>query len=65
MQNCRHYYEFDSSGRGCRFWIRDQIPLLLQAGIVVAKVQAEEARVAILLEFPGAVEFPMTAGEYY
>lgn len=65
VRNRRHCYEFDNLGRGCRFWIRDQIPLLLEAGVIVDGVQAEEALAAILLEFPGKEEFPMAVGEYY
>ncbi|EAS31004.3 uncharacterized protein CIMG_06483 [Coccidioides immitis RS] len=61
----RHKYEFDDQGRGCRFWVRDQIPYLLDEGIIIDEEQAESAREAVLLEFPGGKEFPVTIGRYY
>ncbi|EEP79092.1 predicted protein [Uncinocarpus reesii 1704] len=61
----RHRYEFDDHGRGCRFWVRDQIPFLLDEGVVTDEEQAELAREAVLLEFPDGKEFPITIGRYY
>ncbi|WEW56173.1 hypothetical protein PRK78_001610 [Emydomyces testavorans] len=61
----RHRYEFDDQGRGCRFWVRDQIPYLLDEGLIIDEEQAQRAREAILLEFPDGKEFPLTIGRYY
>ncbi|PGG97675.1 hypothetical protein AJ80_09658 [Polytolypa hystricis UAMH7299] len=58
-RNGRHRCEFDAGGRGCRFWVRDQIPLLLREGVLVDEKVAESARGEAELAFPGRVPWPM------
>lgn len=65
VKHARHRYEFDGQGRGCRAWIRDLIPLLLDEGVVLDETRANEATDAILLGFPEGTPFPMTEGMYY
>ncbi|KFX91377.1 hypothetical protein V490_05948 [Pseudogymnoascus sp. VKM F-3557] len=59
IQSDRSKYEFNSESRGCRMWTTDQIALFERQGIITNSTQAEEARNAILREYPSLRPFPI------
>lgn len=61
----RERYEFNDEGRGCRMWVSGVVALLVGEGVVVHAGEAEEARRAILMEFPSGEPFPLDVGAYY
>jgi hypothetical protein len=65
IQSAHSKYEFNSEGRGCRMWMTDQIALFERQGNITNSTQAEEARNAILMEYPSMRPFPIDVGAYY
>lgn len=61
----RHLYEFDSEGRGCKFWTDHQIELIRDAGLLVDEGQVAEARDAILRQYPDEVRYPLVVGSHH
>ncbi|KAJ6021998.1 hypothetical protein N7540_007502 [Penicillium herquei] len=65
LQHGRHKYEFDDQGQGCRYWCYHQLDLLYQNGLLVNPPQIEEAKAAILLQWPGQQQYPLVQGGFY
>ncbi|KAL4795248.1 hypothetical protein BDV19DRAFT_398926 [Aspergillus venezuelensis] len=61
----RHLYEFNSLGQGCRFWVTEQLGLLLGKGLLLDFEQVDEAREAILVQWPGGGRYGLVVGVYY
>ncbi|KAL4958843.1 uncharacterized protein BDV14DRAFT_185843 [Aspergillus stella-maris] len=61
----RHRYEFSELGEGCRFWVTEQLGLLLGKGLLLDFEQVDEAREAILVQWPGKEKYPLVVGGYY
>lgn len=61
----RHKYEFDSKGVGCRFWVTEQMDLLLRLGVVTDEKHVSAAKEGILLLWPDQTPNPLDQGAYY
>ncbi|KAL4951553.1 hypothetical protein BDW69DRAFT_169768 [Aspergillus filifer] len=61
----KHLYEFNSLGQGSRFWVTEQLGLLLKSGLLVDFEQIDEARDAILTQWPDGMRYPLVVGGYY
>lgn len=68
-QHGREKYEFSDAARGCRYWTMTQIDLFLQLGLISNQVEAEQAKVDILMEYDNkrqtGRQLPLTIGQYY
>ncbi|KAL2869715.1 uncharacterized protein BJX67DRAFT_378771 [Aspergillus lucknowensis] len=65
IENGRHKYEFDHNGVGCRYWVTDQINLLLEYRIIVNYQEAAAAKHGIKLLWPDQTPHPLDQGAYY
>lgn len=65
IEKGRHRYEFDSSGRGCRMWVDEQITLFLEKRYILDANEASMAKAAILTQYPGKMQYPLVPGAYY
>ncbi|KAJ5735631.1 uncharacterized protein N7483_000756 [Penicillium malachiteum] len=65
LQHSRHKYEFNDQGQGCRYWCYHQLDLLCQSGLLVNLAQIEEAKAAILLQWPSQQQYPLVQGGFY
>jgi hypothetical protein len=65
VEHGRDKYEFNDQGQGCRYWVDQQIDLFYQHGFLVSRAQIEEARAAILTQWPGRMQYPLVQGGYY
>ncbi|OJJ83937.1 uncharacterized protein ASPGLDRAFT_47644 [Aspergillus glaucus CBS 516.65] len=65
VEHGRHEYEFDSKGVGCRFWVTEQMDLLLRLGVVTDEKQVSAAKEGILLLWPDQTPNPLDQGAYY
>ncbi|KAJ5609596.1 hypothetical protein N7528_010163 [Penicillium herquei] len=65
LQHDRHKYEFNDQGQGCRYWCYHQLDLLYQTGLLINLLQVEEAKAAILLQWPDQQQYPLVQGGFY
>ncbi|GES58985.1 uncharacterized protein DSM5745_07583 [Aspergillus terreus] len=65
VEHGRDKYEFNDQGQGCRYWVDQQIDLFYQHGFLVSRAQIEEARAAILTQWPDRMQYPLVQGGYY
>ncbi|KAL4936507.1 Alpha/Beta hydrolase protein [Aspergillus oleicola] len=61
----RHLYEFNSLGQGCRFWVGEQLTLLLKGGLLLDFEQVDQAKEAVLMQWRGKSRYPPVLGGYY
>ncbi|KAK2752449.1 hypothetical protein FQN54_008111 [Arachnomyces sp. PD_36] len=66
VRNGREKYEFNEMGTGCRMWVRDQLRLLLEEGVLVDKDEVEGVvEGAILRLWPSGEGLEIDEGGYY
>lgn len=62
VEHRRHKYESDSKGVACRFWVTEQMDLLLSGNIVTNERQVPVANEWILLLWPDRTPNPLDQG---
>ena len=65
LEHGREKYEFNGQGQGCRYWTDHQLDLFCEHGLFIDHAQVQEAKAAILTQWPDQVQYPLVQGGYY